>query len=339
MSQLDSRTWLVWGISCMVPMLIGRHPLLVITMLCIVITVRLVSIPPSAVRWGWIVRVSIVFAAIGVLFNALTVRSGNQVAFLLPVLDWPVTWNAIVYGIVSGVAMVTLVITGITTAAGLDWIALTRVLPARMAPLAVSGSVAWSFLPAASQAFSDIREAQAARGHRIRSGRDVLPIVVPLLDGSLGRALTMSETLEARGFGAAGAPNAKDRSRYWSLSGPVSIVGALCLAFAISMNAGHLGWISLVILILGLIGFVKTPSGAAVTTRYREHRLSRADIGVAAAAILSLASVLIIASQDAHTIIFNPYPNLEVPAIDYRLLLALIPLLAPALFPYQEPSQ
>src|SRR5690606_12556321 len=118
-------------------------------------------------------RTSGLFAAIGVIFNALTVRSGNQVAFKLPVLDWSITWNAIAYGVVSGVAMVTLVLVGITTAAGLNWIALTRVLPPRLAPLAVSGSVAWSFLPSASQAFTDIREAQAARGHQIRSGRDV----------------------------------------------------------------------------------------------------------------------------------------------------------------------
>lgn len=318
----------------MVPMLIGRHPMLVISLLCIVIAVRLVSIPPSAVRWGWIIRISILFAAIGVLFNALTVRSGNQIAFTLPWLDWPVTLNAISYGVVSGFAMVTLVLIGTTTAAGLDWIALTRVLPARMAPLAVSGSVAWSFLPAASQAFTDIREAQAARGHHLRTGRDVLPIFVPLLDGSLNRALSMSETLEARGFGAA-APTMPHRSTS-SFFGILVILGALFLAFAISMTAFTLLWVSLSILAVGLIGMAFAPSSSPKTTRYREHRLSGVDLVVMAGAVASLVSLLLIASTDRGAVIFNPYPNLELPAIDYRLLLALIPLLGPALFPFEE---
>lgn len=335
MSPLDSRTWLVWGICCMVPMLIGRHPVLVIAMLCIALTVRIVCIPASAVRWGWIIRISALFAAIGVVFNALTVRSGNQAAFHLPILDWTVTWNAIAYGVVSGIAMVTLVLVGITSAAGLNWIALTRVLPPRMAPLAVSGSVAWSFLPAASQAFADIREAQAARGHQIRSVRDVLPIIVPLLDGSLNRALTMSETLEARGFGA--ATSATPTRSYAAVFGIISIVGALCLAFAISMNAQYLLWISVVVTGIGAIGFTRSGAEHAFTTKYREHNLTRADFGVIAASVVSLAAILFFAVQDQRAIIFNPYPNLEVPAIDYRILLALVPLLGPALFPYVEP--
>lgn len=335
MTTLDSRTWLVWGVCCMVPMLIGRHPVLVLAILCIALTVRLVCVPAAAVRWGWIIRISALFAGIGVVFNALTVRSGNQVAFHLPILDWSITWNAIAYGIVSGVAMVTLVLVGITTAAGLNWIALTRVLPPRMAPLAVSGSVAWSFLPAASQAFTDIREAQAARGHHIRSGRDVLPIIVPLLDGSLNRALTMSETLEARGFGAS-ASTVPTKS-YASIFGLLAIVGALFFAFAVSLNAQYLLWISIAIMAIGAIGFMRSGSNSPHTTKYREHHLSRADIGVMIASVASLAAILFFAMQDQRAIIFNPYPNLEVPAIDYRILLAVVPLLGPALYPYEEP--
>lgn len=334
MSPLDSRTWLVWGICCMVPMLIGRHPALVVTMLCVVTTVRVVCIPTSVLRWGWIIRVTLIFAGVGVVFNALTVRSGNQIAFTVPGLDWPVTWNAIAYGVVSGFAMVTLVLIGVTTAAGLNWIALTRVLPARMAPLAVSGSVAWSFLPAASQAFTDIREAQAARGHHIRTGRDVLPIVVPLLDGALGRALTMSEALEARGFGASDE-RASTRNTT-PVFGVLVVVGTLCLAFAVSMGAQYLLWVSLASSAIGVIGLRRSTSNVPPTTRYREHHLSRADVSVILAAGASLGATLLLAAQDHSAIIFNPYPNLNVPAIDYRILLALLPLLAPALFPWQE---
>lgn len=338
MSPLDSRTWTVWGGCCMVPLLIGRHPVMILELLLIVVVVRLVCIPPASVRWGWIIRVAAVFAALGVVFNALTVRSGNQIAFHLPILDWPITWNSVAYGIVSGMAMVCLVLIGTTTAAGLDWIALTRVLPARFATLAVSGSVAWSFLPSASQAFAEIREAQSARGHQLRSGRDVLPIVIPLLDGSLGRALTMSEAMEARGFGASKQTQAETpfRRGRTSLFGVCLIVGLLLLAYAISLDTHSLYMPALILTIAGLVGFWQSPSDSRSTTRYREHRLHTPDAVVIGASVIALLAFLMLASADARAIAFNPYPILELPAIDYRLLLALAPLIAPALYPAVE---
>ncbi|MCO5219873.1 MAG: energy-coupling factor transporter transmembrane protein EcfT, partial [Thermomicrobiales bacterium] len=190
---MNSRTWLAWGVACMVPLLVARHPVILLQMLGTVLLVRWLCSPATVLRWQWILRIALVFAAIGVAFNALTVRTGNQIAFHVSVLGWNITWNAIVYGLVASLAMITLVLTGITVAAGLDWIELSRVLPRRLAPLAAAGSVAWSFLPGASHALADIREAQAARGHALRGVRDLLPIVVPLLDTSLSRALTMSE--------------------------------------------------------------------------------------------------------------------------------------------------
>jgi energy-coupling factor transport system permease protein len=316
----------------LVPLLISRHPIIVLELLLVIITVRVACLPPAAMRWRWIARLAVLFAAIGVVFNALTVRTGNQVAFDLPGLGWEITWNAIAYGLISGLAMITLVLAGITAAAGLDWIALTRVLPGRLAPLAVSGSVAWSFLPGASQAINDIREAQAARGHRLRGARDVLPIVVPLLDGSLGRALTMSEALEARGFGAATNASVPGRNlnALWSA---LVVLGALSLAYAISLGDTRLLWPAIALVVVGAAGISRSPQAAARTTRYREHRLHRADGIVIGAAIVSLIMFLAVASRNFDAITFNPYPNLELPPVDYRLLASLALLLAPAFYP------
>ena len=54
--------------------------------------------------------------------------------------------NALVFGVLSGAALVALVLVGTTAGAMLDWPALMRVLPERAAPLAVAGSVAWALL-------------------------------------------------------------------------------------------------------------------------------------------------------------------------------------------------
>lgn len=332
MTPLDSRAWLVWGLACMVPLLMSRHPVIVVQLLLVVITVRVACLPPAAMRWRWIGRLALLFAAVGVVFNALTVRTGNQVAFRLPGAGWEITWNAVAYGLVSGLAMITLVLTGITLAAGLDWIALTRMLPQRFAPLAVSGSVAWSFLPGASQAISEIREAQVARGHQLRGARDVLPIVVPLLDGSLGRALTMSEALEARGFGAA-ADDEEPRRTPGPIWAAMVVLGTLSIAYAISMGDSRLLWPAIAFAVLGIAGVARTPQAAVRTTRYREHRLHGSDYVVMGTAIVSLVAFLAVASRNFAAITFNPYPNLSLPPVDYRLLASLALLLAPAFYP------
>ncbi len=38
--RLDSRTWLVWGIATMIPLLVARHPLVVLELLIVVLAVR-----------------------------------------------------------------------------------------------------------------------------------------------------------------------------------------------------------------------------------------------------------------------------------------------------------
>ncbi len=291
MTTLDSRSWLAWGVACIVPLLVSRHPILILTLLCIVVSVRAVCTPPAAVRWRWIARIALLVAGLGVIFNTLTVRTGNQIWFHLPVLEWAVTWNAVVYGLVSGLAMLTLVLTGITVAAGLDWTALTRVLPRQFGTLAASGSVAWAFLPGASLAVTDIREAQAARGHEMRSARDLLPIVVPLLDTSLSRALTISEALEARGFGATlTTPGQRTRMNYWM---PALLIGALVGAYALAIGDSRIAVIAGVVAVAGLLGVIRTPNSGPRTTRYRQHHLSRREWIVILASATSLGVFLV----------------------------------------------
>ena len=86
-----------------------------------------------------------------------------------------------------------------------------RLLPERMAALAVAGSVAWSYLPRTTAALTEIREAQMARGYRPRGIRDAAPLVVPLLAGGLERAMITAEALEARAFGAPLGPELTPR--------------------------------------------------------------------------------------------------------------------------------
>lgn len=338
--RLDSRTWLVWGLCAMAPMLISRHPLVALEMLAIVLGVRLVWAGRLVQGWGWIARVAAVLVLIGVLFNALTVHSGNQVLFHIPgdipLIGGRVTLNAVVYGVITGIAMLTLVLTGTTVASGIVWSDLVRSLPARVSPLAVAGSVAWSFLPGVSRALMDIRESQASRGHQLRGVRDVPQLVVPLIEGGLERALTMSEALEARGFGASGVTPERRSSERWSLLVLVGglVVGAYALAMDRTMFALVGGSVALVALTLLARGDGERPA----RPRYRVLRWSRADRTVAAGALFSLMGFLWRQSTAGDKVVFNPYPDLHLPEMDLLMVLALALLLVPAAVAPEEDS-
>ena len=181
-------------------------------------------------------RLAVVALALGVIFNLLTAHVGDLVIGRLPewlpIVGGALTLNALIYGLLAGVATFSLIVIALTVGMALDWGALLRLLPERMTSLAVVGAIAWGLAPQTMVAFREIREAQAARGHRLRGPRDALPIAVPLLAGGLERSFTLAEVLEARAFGAPGSL-AADRTRWAWLAIPglaVGIVGGYLLA-------------------------------------------------------------------------------------------------------------
>lgn len=329
--RLDSRAWLAWGVAAMLPMLILRHPLIVLEMLVIVLAVRMAWAGRLAHGWGWLARVAAAFVLVSVVFNALTVHAGRHVLFTippsLPLVGGVVTLNAVIYGLVTGIAVLVLVLTGTTIAAGLSWADLVRSLPARVAPLAVAGSVAWSFLPGASRAFVDIRESQASRGHRLRGARDVPQLVVPLIEGGLERALTMSEALEARGFGTSHATSARATRRWPS----VALVGGLVTAaYAVALGRVPIAVAGVALAMVGAFILMRSGERGIARVRYRAARWSFADRAVAVAAGLSATGVLWRQATASSLSTFNPYPEITMPSLDPMMVLMLALLLLPA---------
>ena len=157
-SDLDSRTWLMWAFAAMLPLLLGRNPWLTMEILIIVLVVRGTWLDRHAAQGNaWFLRIALVMAAIGVVFNVLTVHAGDLVFASLPDA-WPViggdlTWNAVAYGLVSGLTLFGLVLTGITVAALIRWVDLFHLLPPRLAPIPMtsrataSGPRRWGVSP------------------------------------------------------------------------------------------------------------------------------------------------------------------------------------------------
>ncbi|HEV2065724.1 MAG TPA: energy-coupling factor transporter transmembrane component T [Thermomicrobiales bacterium] len=342
MERLDSRAWILWAIAAMVPVLIGRHPLVIGEILVIVVVVRIAWASRVATAGvGWLIRLGMVVLSISVIFNVLTVHAGDRVLARLPeslpVIGGVLTLNALVYGLVSALALFTLLLIGTTTGALLVWMDLFRLLPRRLAPIAVAGSVTWAFLPRTAAAFSQIREAQMMRGHRVRTGRDVLPLVMPLLAGGLERSLTTAEALEARGFGASLTPSGEPQPSSWSLRLGITIAlvallgGSYCLLVGLVLVG-----ITLMLFGGGALAAALSPprrgSRIPQPTRYHDMVWRREDMIVSAAAVGVLGVTFGRMMVSPAGFRFDPYPALELPGTDLPLMIALSALLLPAMF-------
>ncbi len=346
-TDLDARAWLLWGVAASLPPLLGRNPFVLTATLLAVLGVRAAMAPsdaPGALAWNGIVRLAAVFASVGALFNVLTAHLGDRpfasVPDSLPIIGGPLTLNALVYGLLSGSALLTLVLVGTTLGAALDWPALARLLPARLSTVAVAGAVAWAFIPQTVVALREIREAQAARGYRARGGRDLVPLLVPLLAGGLERAVTLAEALESRGFSSSsdqqdrtsGGPPWRAVLAALGLAG--TLVGAYLLAAETPIAA---------LTTIGFSAFALAVAGADKRnprrrTRYRHAQWRERDSVVAGTAIIVVAAVVITLAADPRAIRYDPYPSLIPPRVNLGLLAALTLLLSPVLVAPVRPS-
>jgi energy-coupling factor transport system permease protein len=334
---LDPRAWISWAAAATLPPLIGRNPWpLAATLLAVLGVWAAWSAGAAGARWRPLLRLGLVFGAVSVLFNLLTAHVGDRVIGALPE-SWPViggvlTLNALIYGLLSAMAIFSLVVVGATLGATLDWSATMRLLPERMAALAVAGSVAWSYLPRTTAAFVEIREAQMARGYRPRGIRDAAPLVIPLLAGGLERAMITAEALEARAFGAPLSPELNPRP--WQVASLLiglvaALTGAFCLALGQLAVAGALLAAAAVTLMAGL--FTRRGGEPHLRrTRYRDPVWERAEWTVSGAAIFVLAFEIAVLFLDPGAFRYEPYPSLTAPAISLPLLAALGLLLVPA---------
>lgn len=334
---LDPRAWMIWAMAASVPPLVGRNPWpLAATLLAVLGVWGVWGATGAGARWRPLLRLALLFGVVSILFNLLTAHVGDLVLLELPA-NWPIvggvlTLNALLFGVLSALAIVTLVVIGITLGATLDWTLIIRLLPERMAPLAVAGSVAWSYLPRTTVALQEIREAQAARGFRPRGLRDAPPLIVPLLAGGLERSLTTAEALEARAFGA--PLSAESLAKPWQLAGwlvglAAAMTGAFCLALGQTIVAAALLAAALAVLLFSSLAG-KPPPDALRRTRYRDPVWEQPEWVVSGAALLVLVIELVVLVRDPAAFRYEPYPTLTAPAINLQLLAALGLLLTPA---------
>ncbi|MBK8046090.1 MAG: energy-coupling factor transporter transmembrane protein EcfT [Anaerolineales bacterium] len=333
---LHPGTWVIWLVGVAIALTTTRNPWYLALVLLLVALVLKVCSPPAGeasrdpVISPW--RFGLIVVATSTLFNVLMVHVGDTVLFnlpaWLPLIGGPLTLEAAVYGALNG-----LVLAGIFAA----FAVFNRTVPVRAAlrlaprayyPVAVVMSIAVTFVPATQQQFQQIREAQAVRGLRMNTMRSWLPLVVPLLEGSLERSFQLAEAMMARGFASA-EENVNRRPQVLLLAG---------------LGSWLAGWLLRLVWRQPLLGDLLLIAGTGalglglwLAGRQHPHTVYRPTpwhwqdgVVIAGAALVGAIYLFPLPGIDRSSLFYYPYPALTWPAASALIVAGTLGLGAPA---------
>src|SRR4030065_2679802 len=190
---------------------------------------------------------------------------------------------------------------------------LISLIPGAFFPVAVVTSIAVTYLPTTLRQFQQIREAQAIRGHQMKSLRDWLPLLMPLLVGGLEHAMQLAEAMTARGFASHKLMLGK-RQFYPRLS---MLLGVILLAAGWVeqlASARGTGW---VLILLGaaliLMGLWFLGNQSQRTVYHRRGRSWADGVKLIWVAFLLGLFLLPVPGCGYVSLFCEPYPRLQLP--------------------------
>jgi len=310
-----------------------RNPLYLILILLCIVTIYMnhkkdneqprASVSP--------IRFALVVIILTTLFNTLTSHFGETIFFTIPgkipLLSGAITLEAVIYGVTNGLVLSGFFTSFLVLNQTLPIRSLLRMVPRAFYPLAVVISIAVTYIPVTRRQFTQIREAQAIRGYRLKGLRAWLPLIMPLLVGGLERALTLAEAMTARGFASTLEGPKGNYQRAFILSGTLLIP----TAWIISMLNDDLATITVIIGLTGsalLIYGLWSAGKRTPHTIYHRENWKREDWAVILGVLFVLGAYFIPNSMTSG-IDYSPYPRLTLPPFSPLIGIMTMGLLVP----------
>jgi energy-coupling factor transport system permease protein len=335
-----SVAWLLWALAGAATVQLAPSPVYVALIIGIAWLIVEVHAPDGPYRRAFpaLIALGVAFTLFRMLISGLTAHSGLNVLMTLPELTMPrllggftvggtVNADIVLQAFAQGVALTgMLAVFGAFNAIASHY-ELVQSSPRAFHELGVVTTVALAFIPSTIESVSAVREADRARtgGRSIRRGR-ILRSIVPVLERGLERAVALSESMDARGFGFEGSTRGDQIAGWFGLGALLALAGAF-VALVGRASAAAVG--------LGVVGIACLVAAAVFASgrtrdrrRYRHRRMARADWLMVACVLITplLVGLIGFAGNDSLTWVTSP---LEWPTFDPLVALALVPLLAP----------
>ncbi len=331
MIAFDARAWLAWLFAGGLTAMMTSNPLYLVLLLLISRVVETACAPIEARGWHlpfW--RISLMILAFSTLFNLLMAHVGQTVIYSLPdswpLIGGPLTLEAAVYGFLNGLRLVVLLSFFLAFNTIVPVNELASLTPRALHDLGLVMLIAITYVPETMRQFQRIRDAQAIRGHQIDGLRAWRPVVIPLLIAGLERALNLSETMVARGYGSTNRAAMPARTRMLMLAGLV-----LALGGALRLTWGAVdGWLIMAAGALAVALAYRDLSRHVTHTRYRPRPWRMVDSFVAMSAFAALHPLLPLPGIGRTSLAYTPYPQLTPPPFNFWVGLGLLGLVVPA---------
>jgi energy-coupling factor transport system permease protein len=250
----------------------------------------------------------------------------------LPLISGDVTLEAMVYGATNGLILVGLLASFMVLSQALPIRDLIGLIPRAFFPVAVVTSIAVTYLPTTLRQFQQIRDAQAIRGHQMKTLRDWLPLLMPLLVGGLEHAMQLAEAMTARGFASTKAISGRGQIqlRLFMLSGIVLLAIGWLTQLSREMVSGWVLILAGGILILVGLWYLGRQSHRTI---FHRPAWGWQDILTLIVTLCILAIFLLpIPGLSRESLYYDPYPKLTIPPFNPLLGLAMLGILTPGLF-------
>lgn len=331
MITFDARAWLVWLAAGSLMAILTANPFYLLLLLAISRIVESACMPLEARGWRlpfW--RISLMILTFSTLFNMLMAHIGETILFILPaswpLIGGPLTMEAAVYGFISGFRLVTMLSFFLAFNTIVPTNVMAGLTPRALHELGLVMLIAITYVPETMRQFRRIRDAQAIRGQQIDGLRAWRPIIIPLLIAGLERALNLSETMVARGYGATTQTEVPRRARMMLFIGlGLALVGALRLAWGAAD-----GWLIVILGVLAVILAYRELNRLVAHTRYRPRNWNLYDSLVALGALLAMSPLGLLSGFGRSPLAFSPYPTLSIPTFNLWIGLGLFGLVVPA---------
>jgi energy-coupling factor transport system permease protein len=338
--------WVFWLVTNLVILSISRNPLyLVLILLSITfVGITLRQYGSDLLRPISIWKLAVWIILLATIFNALTSHYGSTIFFVLPgnipLISGKITLEAMVYGAINGLILTGMLASFSVLNQALPVRDLISLIPRAFFPMAVVISIAVTYMPTTVRQFQQIREAQAVRGHQMRSVRDWLPLLMPLLIGGLEHAMQLAEAMTARGFARmqAGVSRRQFHSRIAMLIGLFLLVTGWILQLSVKDIS------SIVFIAVGtmcIAGGLWYLGKQSPRSTYHVHTWLRQDwITLAIVVVVLCVCIAPVAMINHQTLFYEPYPKLTLPPFDPWIGLALLGLIFPGVLALAEaPSE